>query len=292
MSWLCWHIGTTTDPKFGAVAKRCSNVTKHLVVAVWAHLLEQAFEATDKGSIEGIDTEDVAIALECEEDQVSAIIEAMAAKGLIEDGKIANWNKRQNSTSTERVKRFRDKKKADETPETVSPVSETHETRTDRQTDIQTNIEKKAGARAPDPDFENWWSVYPRKASKGQALKAYIAARKRGIGASELLAGAKRYAADPKRDDKFTKHAATWLNAECWLDEQPSKPAAVVTDPDAELKRAAWLVNGRHTNLSKVDDKTIVQLIQRGLTDEKRARAYGWVPSADFVAIASNARTA
>jgi len=64
-----------------------------------------------------------------------------------------------------------------------------------------------------------------------------------------------------------------------------------VTDPDAELKRAAWLVNGRHTNLAKVDDKTIVQLIQAGLTDEKRARAYGWIPSTEFLA-SSNARVA
>jgi hypothetical protein len=263
-----------------------------LVIAVWAHLLERAFEATEKGSIAGVDTEDVSIALDCDEEQVSAIIESMEAKGLIENEKIANWDKRQNSTSTERVKRFRGKMKQGETHETVSPVSETHETGTDRQTDKHTNKEKNR-AVAPDPDFQNWWSVYPRKASKGQAFKAYIAARKRGIEAETLLSGAKRYAADPKRDDKFTKHAATWLNAECWLDEQPSDKPTLVVDPLAELKNLAWRVNNRMTNLAPVDSETIVKLLGMGLTDEKRARAYGWVPSSEFVPLASsNARVA
>lgn len=68
-----------------------------------------------------------------------------------------------------------------------------------------------------------------------------------------------------------------------------SKPA----DPQAQLKADAWKVNSRMTNLAKVSDDTIIKLIQMGLTDEKRARAYGWVPQSEYVPLASsNARVA
>ncbi|MDW9772572.1 uncharacterized protein YdaU (DUF1376 family) [Sinorhizobium meliloti] len=67
-----------------------------------------------------------------------------------------------------------------------------------------------------DRDF---WPVYPRKVGKGQAIKAYRAARKRAS-AEEITSGAKRYASDRSgQDPSFTKHPATWLNGQCWLDE-------------------------------------------------------------------------
>jgi len=159
--------------------------------------------------------------------------------------------------------------------------------------ETEEEIEQTASASSLARDFEGWWLVYPHKASKGAARKAYAKARK-AVDAKILLAGAKRYAADPKRDPAFTKHGATWLNSECWLDETTSAAPMASTrpNPDAEFQRAAWIVNGRHTNLAKVDDDTIVKLIQSGLTDEKRARAYGWIPSTEFVAVASNARVA
>lgn len=65
-------------------------------------------------------------------------------------------------------------------------------------------------------NFETWWRQYPRKVGKGAARKAYERVVKTGKAApQELLAGLARYHPDPK----FTKHPATWLNAECWLDE-------------------------------------------------------------------------
>lgn len=150
--------------------------------------------------------------------------------------------------------------------------------------------EQDASASPLAGDFENWWKVYPRKVSKGAARKAYLKARKT-VDAETLLAGAKRYAADPKRDPAYTKHAATWLNSECWLDESAEQKPTLVADPLAELKNLAWRVNSRMTNLAPVDSDTIVKLIQMGLTDEKRARAYGWVPRTELVSVAPpNAR--
>jgi hypothetical protein len=85
--------------------------------------------------------------------------------------------------------------------------------------------DKRANARTPD-GFDAFWSAYPRKAGKSDALKAYSATLKRAS-ADVLIAGAKRYAreraaAKEKTEAdrvKFTKHAATWLNRSAWEDE-------------------------------------------------------------------------
>ena len=69
--------------------------------------------------------------------------------------------------------------------------------------------------------FDAFWRNYPRKVGKGAALKAYRNAVKRAT-PEEIAAGLARYKPDPN----FTKHASTWLNADCWLDED--KPATVI----------------------------------------------------------------
>ncbi len=66
-------------------------------------------------------------------------------------------------------------------------------------------------------DFDEWWSIYPRKDSKAPAKTAYAKAKKK-VGSFALLAAAQRYRDDPNREDQFTKLPATWLNSECWED--------------------------------------------------------------------------
>jgi len=75
----------------------------------------------------------------------------------------------------------------------------------------------------PPSDFEAWWGTYPRKTGKGAALKAYTKARAKAS-AEDLLAGIARYMRQ-KPDYADWKHPATWLNADCWLDEPDSTPA-------------------------------------------------------------------
>jgi hypothetical protein len=114
-----------SDPKIAAVAKRCGNAPKHLVVAFWAYLLEIAASANPKGSIDSLDIEGAAIQLDASEEQLVAILNAMEAKGMIEACQIVNWNKRQHGKSTERVREFRERKKRDETECNVSSVTGT-----------------------------------------------------------------------------------------------------------------------------------------------------------------------
>ena len=79
------------------------------------------------------------------------------------------------------------------------------------------------------PDFETefetiFWPQYPRKRSIDAARKAFKAARKK-FKLPDIMAGVHRYAAERDgQDDRFTKHASSWLNQQCWLDEPDPPP--------------------------------------------------------------------
>jgi hypothetical protein len=72
--------------------------------------------------------------------------------------------------------------------------------------------------------FDEFYRTYPRHVGRGAALKAYASVIKAGKATEqELIDGAKRYATERAgQDPRFTKHPATWLNAECWKDEPVS----------------------------------------------------------------------
>lgn len=79
-------------------------------------------------------------------------------------------------------------------------------------------------AQVMDLEFEVFWREAPRKIGKGQAQRAYKTARKTAD-AETLLAAIKRFAELRRgQEERFTKHPATWLNGECWLDETPPEP--------------------------------------------------------------------
>lgn len=77
----------------------------------------------------------------------------------------------------------------------------------------------------PDTEFEAFWSIYPRREAKKNAIKAWAKARKEKPAAAIIL-GAKRYAEDPNREQAFTKLPATWLNSGGW-DDEPLPPRNV-----------------------------------------------------------------
>lgn len=89
----------------------------------------------------------------------------------------------------------------------------------------QRNLDSRTPVRKPvedDPDFSRFWSLYPRKAAKGSARRAWSKAV-RVAEVEEILEGVARYATDPNRDPAYTAHPATWLNGERWLD--PALPS-------------------------------------------------------------------
>lgn len=68
-----------------------------------------------------------------------------------------------------------------------------------------------------DEQFAEFWKHYPIKRDKKKAHKAFLKAIKRAS-LDELIQGAKNYASDPGREEKFTKYAEGWLNGDCWND--------------------------------------------------------------------------
>jgi uncharacterized protein YdaU (DUF1376 family) len=68
-------------------------------------------------------------------------------------------------------------------------------------------------------EFEEFYARYPLHTGKDAALKAWERVTEQGKATKdELIAGATRYRNDPNRDDSYTKHPATWLNAGCHND--------------------------------------------------------------------------
>ncbi len=110
--------------------------------------------------------------------------------------------------------------------DTVSPKKETSPTPPKEKTTPSTISEATASSISLETEFEQqFWPAYPRRVGKGQALKAFRAARKKSD-LETILAGVRRYAADRHGENpEFTKHASTWLNGQCWLDEPGIKRA-------------------------------------------------------------------
>ena len=70
--------------------------------------------------------------------------------------------------------------------------------------------------RPEHPDFAEWWSAYPKKVSRRDAVVAYAEAIERGASPGELLIGVRNFTFPS--DSTYVPHPATWLNKERWKD--------------------------------------------------------------------------
>ena len=93
-------------------------------------------------------------------------------------------------------------------------------------------------------DFEEFWSIYPRKADKAQAYKKYKARLEDGFSHEQLLQAAKSYADQCRRDrteEKYIKHGKTFLGeATPFLDYLPknaSQASTEVTDDENPFRK-------------------------------------------------------
>lgn len=69
-------------------------------------------------------------------------------------------------------------------------------------------------------DFERFWKAYPRKASRGQARKAWSIATKKAP-AETIIAAVRSHPFDER--PKFRPYPAKWLDGERWLDDKAAK---------------------------------------------------------------------
>jgi hypothetical protein len=126
--WRCKH-GAPFDPKWRVVASRAgSDVRPGDVWAVFTTLCDRASQASDRGSLEGLDLEDVAAGLGYDTEQVSRIVTALKAKSLIDDERIITWvkhqPKREDEGATERKREQRAREKEAQKSATNLPSHE------------------------------------------------------------------------------------------------------------------------------------------------------------------------
>jgi DNA replication protein DnaC len=67
-------------------------------------------------------------------------------------------------------------------------------------------------------DFDLFWSIYPRKVAKLDALRAWEQTRKIRPGIEEMIAAVNKLAL-ATNELQFCPHPATWLRAGRWMDE-------------------------------------------------------------------------
>lgn len=71
--------------------------------------------------------------------------------------------------------------------------------------------------------FPEFWDAYPLRKGKKKAALLYQKLVNDGVEPERIIAGAKAYNESKARSDEYTKHPATWLYGEHWLDEEPKK---------------------------------------------------------------------
>lgn len=142
---------------------------------------------------------------------------------------VCNWEKHQNVDGLEkirqdtklRVQRFRDKQKQLDGNVTCNA--------TETQGNASEEEENKNKKDIYSTEFEQFWSIYPRKIDKKKALKSFNTCLKK-YSIENILVGTEKYAKQVQyTESKFIKHPSTFLNNESFIDgfeevEQPATP--------------------------------------------------------------------
>lgn len=140
--WRSWH-GAPMDHKWAVISAR-SGVKPGIVSAIAWALLDYASQQDDRGSIEGFDVEEYAVFSGFSESEVLAVISAMTDKGIIHEGRFANWEERQPEyeDGIERVRRWRKRKQAEGKDE-KSEMEDNRKSETESQQNAtQTNMQE------------------------------------------------------------------------------------------------------------------------------------------------------
>lgn len=97
MAWLKLHEGVPSHAKWPAVA-RMAKVKVAIVVAIWIALLDHASRNADRGSIQGFDPRIVDALYGLKDGICQRVAEALTKIGVLENDRIANWEKYQPET--------------------------------------------------------------------------------------------------------------------------------------------------------------------------------------------------
>jgi uncharacterized protein YdaU (DUF1376 family) len=103
-------------------------------------------------------------------------------------------------------------------------------------------------------EFEAFWTLVPLKKGKGQARRAFPAARKK-IGFVDLCKAMTAFAKSVAgKEARFIAHPATWLNGERWLDEDLKAPSGESARRSGRLAAVNAVELGREAVLRRYEE--------------------------------------
>lgn len=114
-------------------------------------------------------------------------------------------------------------------------------------------------------DFEKFYSLYPKKQSKGKAEIAYNAIKDE-VTIEQLINGVKSYCEHIKKNKveiQFIKMPATWLNQKCWEDVYTT-----VNEQEAQQKHAEIL------DKIKTKEQALTTICQEIITNIRNGEAF------------------
>lgn len=223
--WFKIHHGFIASAKLGLSAKD-AQTTKPIILAISLEILKYASSNSTRGSIAGIDPEEIAFTLEIDTVTVRNALLALRNRGFIEHEIVTNWEEyqgRSDSTNTDRQQRFRNKKKQDVT-ENVTEVTVRNALRNTDKTRLDKTIKKESPKKKTSMDysleFESWWKEYPNHSgSKSDAYKSYQKSIDITVNHQILIAAVQKFKTHQKKlgtEPRFIPHATTWLNQRRW----------------------------------------------------------------------------
>src|ERR1700732_1865311 len=102
---------TGTNPKWRGIAAE-RGVRPLDVYGIWNLLLEHASRQQDRGSGGAVSAADIAAQDDLKKSDVEAILTEFEARGMIAEGRVANWDWYQRDLSTARVQKHREERRA------------------------------------------------------------------------------------------------------------------------------------------------------------------------------------
>lgn len=226
MEWFRWYHGAISDPKWPLIARK-SGQNIGTVVSIWAAMLEYASQAELRGSIEGFDYEQVDALFGYADGTTESVCNAMKRHVTDETNFIVSWSKRQTKreredNSTDRVRAFRAKKKAEENkPDTEEKQDETpcNAIVTPRNAQNRTEQNREDKRNTYTQEFEKFWSAYPSRQGKKVGKKEAFAEWQRAmkdVDADYLIAQIEALA---PQYGEYPVDACRWLKHRRWEDE-------------------------------------------------------------------------
>ena len=232
--WLKLMKDFFTKPKIKKL-RRIAGGDTYTIIYLKMQLLSIDNEAIIRfENIEDTIEEEIALTIDEDVENVTVTLNYLLSQGLIE--KISDNEYLLTETVkligsetsvAKRVRKYREKQKALQCNVDVTNCNTEIDIEKDKELDLD---KEKINKKDLENEFEELWSLYPKKQGKKKALDTYIKCRKRkGSNVTyeivkEGIINYNRHIEKNKVSSKYIKQGSTWFNQECWNDQYDIEP--------------------------------------------------------------------